>query len=160
MKESFVTVSARLFKSRCDMNKVVGAGKDRRRLTELWSGARRRRWDLKMMVWVSRFLRWAAPRITARRGRLSRQEMNYAGEEENFAFPFFPPQSPRTVSDAFKLACSDVLPPHCHPVPVLWSYSQSNLYLRHSKSAACWTCDRRKLPLRLTWSSFRNTSVQ
>ena len=35
MKESFVTVSARLFKSRCDMNKVVGAGKDRRRLTEL-----------------------------------------------------------------------------------------------------------------------------
>ena len=78
------------------MNKVVGAGKDRR-LTELWSGARRRRRDLKMMVWVSRFLRWAAPRITARRGRLSRQEMNYAGEEENFAFPFFPPQSPRSV---------------------------------------------------------------
>ena len=35
MKESFVTVSARLFKSRCDMNKVVGAGKGRRRLTEL-----------------------------------------------------------------------------------------------------------------------------
>jgi len=113
MKESFVTVSTRLFKSRCDMNKVVGAGKDRRRLTELWSGARRRRRDLKMMVWVSRFLRWAAPRITARRGRLSRQEMNYAGEEENFAFPFFPPQSPRSVSDAFKLPCSDVLPPHC-----------------------------------------------
>lgn len=94
------------------MNKVVGAGKDRR-LTELWSGARRRRRDLKMMVWVSRFLRWAAPRITARRGRLSRQEMNYAGEEENFAFPFFSPQSPRSVSDAFKLPCSDVLPPHC-----------------------------------------------
>lgn len=62
------------------MNKVEGG-----RLTELWSGERKRGRDLKMMVWVSRFLRWAAPRIMARRGRLSRQEMNYAREEEKFA---------------------------------------------------------------------------
>jgi len=97
------------------MNKVVGTGKDGGRLTELWSGERKRRRDLKMTVWVSRFLRWAAPRIIARRGWLSRQEMNYAGAEENFASRSFLSPSPHTMvlgrCQMFSSCCSDVPPP-------------------------------------------------
>ena len=108
----------------------------------------KRRRIFRLMVWVSRFPRWAAPRIIARRGRLSRQEMNYAIEERNFASPSnLPPVPPseflnrmrRSLGWCQKLSsslCSDVTPLSvCHSsypthltLPdLLWSYSQSNL---------------------------------
>lgn len=46
----------------------------------------------------------------ARRGRLSRQEMNNAAEKENSAFPLFPFPSARSVLDASKLLCCAVKP--------------------------------------------------
>jgi hypothetical protein len=84
------------------------------------------------MVWISRFLRWVAFRIMARRGRLSKQEMNYAAEEEDFASVFLVPPW-RAVGV------------RCFQVALFWCYAASLCRSRQTRkpptSLACLSYD-------------------
>lgn len=109
IKESFVTAPSRLFKSRCDMNKVVGVGKDGREVdrTLKWHEKERER---------ERFendgLSFAFPPLGGATDHGEAWQIIQTGNElcrrgGKFCIRL---HGARSVSDAFKLLCSDVMP--------------------------------------------------